>query len=351
MNIRDIIAENQPGVAEGTNEFSRNIEAFRVYQHLDPMEFYNFASTPRGLQILAQKAGTTPESVKDSLERMDWGQFPADFYQDPEDDEQDVSEAKARYEMTDPDPGTAPRGRGRPPGIKHPIGYIDNRDDGQPRIGRVEKTATGIKHLARPERGGVEPTADPLATLDKSTTNRLDRAFGVKWPKEKKMQGSIDLTALDSNQPGVAEGRQLYNDKQRRNQMSTELMRSYLDLLNEKQQNITEGNAAKMARVAKRCARQAFKDTDRPDSKMFLKAAEYFAAGDEQRGLDTIERMDTEARDDFYMGCEDAGIPIPPPEPGFLDSLPKLELTPAQEKKRKAMLKAMGLPLDEDQTK
>jgi hypothetical protein len=61
--------------------------------------------------------------------------------------------------------------------------------------------------------------------------------------------------------------------------------------------------------------------------------------------------MDTEARDDFYMGCEDAGIPIPPPEPGFLDSLPKLELTPAQEKQRKAMHKAMGLPLDEDQTK
>ena len=131
--------------------------------------------------------------------------------------------------------------------------------------------------------------------------------------------------------------------------MSTEIMRSYLDLLNEQQQNITEGNAAKMARVAKRCARQAFKDTDRPDSKMFLKAAEYFAAGDEQRGLETIERMDTEARDDFYMGCEDAGIPIPEPEPGYHD----LELTPAQKKQRKAMYKGFDkmLGLDEDSTK
>jgi hypothetical protein len=79
-------------VAEGSDDFSRNLAAFRVYQHLDPMEFYNFANTPRGLKTLAQKAGTTPESVKDSLERMDWGQFPDDFYQDPEDDEQRVTE-------------------------------------------------------------------------------------------------------------------------------------------------------------------------------------------------------------------------------------------------------------------
>lgn len=147
--------------------------------------------------------------------------------------------------------------------------------------------------------------------------------------------------------------------------MSVELMRSYLDLLKEQQQQavsegsdsepgITEasGNAAKMARVAKMCARQAFKDTDRPDSKMFLKAAEYFAAGDEKKGLATIARMDTEARDDFHMGCEDAGIPIPTDDGGrFHDSLPDLELTPAQKKYRKAMHKALGLSLDEDSTK
>ena len=88
MKITDIITENKQGVQEGTDDFSRNVAAFRVYQHLDPMEFYNFANTPQGLKTLAQKAGTTPESVKDSLERMDWGQFPDDFYQDPEDDEQ-----------------------------------------------------------------------------------------------------------------------------------------------------------------------------------------------------------------------------------------------------------------------
>ena len=96
MKITDIITENQQSVQEGTDDFSRNVEAFRVYQHLDPMEFYNFANTPQGLKTLAQKAGTTPESVKDSLERMDWGQFPDDFYQDPEDDEQGIREGQAQ---------------------------------------------------------------------------------------------------------------------------------------------------------------------------------------------------------------------------------------------------------------
>jgi hypothetical protein len=85
---------DQQGVQEGTVDFSRNLAAFRVYQHLDPMEFYNFANTPQGLKTLAQKAGTTPESVKDSLERLDWGQFPDDFYQDSEDDEQGVAEGE-----------------------------------------------------------------------------------------------------------------------------------------------------------------------------------------------------------------------------------------------------------------
>ena len=95
MKIRDIITENK-NLKEGSDDFGRNLAAFRVYQHLDPMEFYNFANTPRGLKTLAQKAGTTPESVKDSLERMDWGQFPDDFYQDPEDDEQGIREGQAQ---------------------------------------------------------------------------------------------------------------------------------------------------------------------------------------------------------------------------------------------------------------
>jgi len=73
------------------------------------------------------------------------------------------------------------KSRGRPTGTGHPYGQIDNRDDGLPRIGRIEKTSTGLRHHARPERGGSIPEPDPLNRLDRQTTQRLDRAFGVKY--------------------------------------------------------------------------------------------------------------------------------------------------------------------------
>ncbi|MBU6382630.1 MAG: hypothetical protein KGR21_09525 [Proteobacteria bacterium] len=71
--------------------------------------------------------------------------------------------------------------RGRPAGTGRPLGSVDTRDDGLPRIGKIERTPTGLKHSARPERGGTIPEPDRLDTLDKPTTNRLDQAFGVKW--------------------------------------------------------------------------------------------------------------------------------------------------------------------------
>jgi len=67
--------------------------------------------------------------------------------------------------------------RGRPPKNDE----IDNRDDGLPRIGTVVKTPTGLKHYARPERGGSIPEPDPLDKLDKQLTSRLDRAFDVRY--------------------------------------------------------------------------------------------------------------------------------------------------------------------------
>ena len=86
------------------------------------------------------------------------------------------------------------------------------------------------------------------------------------------------------------------------------MKKAVVGLKNEQGMEEAASNAPKMARIAKRCARDAFSNIDR---KMFLKAAELFAAGDEARGLNTINRMDTEARDDFYMGCDDAGIQLP----------------------------------------
>jgi hypothetical protein len=62
-------------------------------------------------------------------------------------------------------------------------------DDGQ-----VTPTATGLRHHARPENyGGYEPEADSLAKLDKSGTNKLEKAMGVKFDREKKYQGGLDV--------------------------------------------------------------------------------------------------------------------------------------------------------------
>jgi hypothetical protein len=62
-------------------------------------------------------------------------------------------------------------------------------DDGQ-----VTPTATGLRHHAKPENyGGYEPEADPLARLDKHAVNRADKAIGVKFDREKKYQGGLDV--------------------------------------------------------------------------------------------------------------------------------------------------------------
>jgi hypothetical protein len=65
---------------------------------------------------------------------------------------------------------------------------------------QIEKTATGIRHRARPGvYGGAERESDPLRTLDKQGTNRIEKSLGVKFDREKKYQGGIDVgnTELD----------------------------------------------------------------------------------------------------------------------------------------------------------
>jgi hypothetical protein len=70
------------------------------------------------------------------------------------------------------------RGRGRPPG------RADAWDTTLGKVGRVEKTAQGIRHHADPSRyGGTEPDTD-LDKLDKSQVNKMDNALDVKWDRE-----------------------------------------------------------------------------------------------------------------------------------------------------------------------
>ena len=58
----------------------------------------------------------------------------------------------------------------------------------------TEKTATGLRHRAEPGvYGGAEPEEDPLRTLDKSGTNKIEKSLGIKFDREKKYQGGIDL--------------------------------------------------------------------------------------------------------------------------------------------------------------
>ena len=77
------------GVEEGagTGEYSRILQAFKIYINTmgDGMEFYNWANRPEALKVLAQKAGTTPEKVKQALESLNWGQKPDNRWDDKED--------------------------------------------------------------------------------------------------------------------------------------------------------------------------------------------------------------------------------------------------------------------------
>lgn len=58
----------------------------------------------------------------------------------------------------------------------------------------IEKTATGLRHRAQPDvYGGAEHEPNPLRTLDKPGTNRIEKVLGVKFDREKKYQGGVDL--------------------------------------------------------------------------------------------------------------------------------------------------------------
>jgi hypothetical protein len=60
--------------------------------------------------------------------------------------------------------------------------------------GDIEKTATGLRHRAKPnEYGGAESEPDSLRTLDKQQTNRIEKAIGVKFDREKRYQGGVKV--------------------------------------------------------------------------------------------------------------------------------------------------------------
>jgi hypothetical protein len=59
--------------------------------------------------------------------------------------------------------------------------------------GEITKTAAGTKHRSTSAYGGTEKDTDHLRTLDKHSTNRIDRALDVKYNREKKFSPGLDL--------------------------------------------------------------------------------------------------------------------------------------------------------------
>ena len=70
------------------------------------------------------------------------------------------------------------RGRGRP--------MAGDWDPTSGKVGRVEKTPTGVRHHADPSRYGGTEQEPELDALNKNTINAMDRALGVKWDRESK---------------------------------------------------------------------------------------------------------------------------------------------------------------------
>jgi len=59
-------------------------------------------------------------------------------------------------------------------------------DTSSGRVGRVEKTASGIRHHADPSRYGGRGTEPEVDWLDKNKINAKDKALGVKGDRESK---------------------------------------------------------------------------------------------------------------------------------------------------------------------
>jgi hypothetical protein len=70
------------------------------------------------------------------------------------------------------------RGRGRP--------MAGDWDPTAGKVGRVEKTPTGVRHHADPSRYGGTENDPELDRLDKGAVNKMDNALGVKWDRESK---------------------------------------------------------------------------------------------------------------------------------------------------------------------
>ena len=76
--------------------------------------------------------------------------------------------------------------------------FCQNPDPEGIEEGEITKTATGTKHRSTAAYGGTEKETDHLRTLDKATTNKIDKAIGVKFKKQGRGLDLGETTAAGS---------------------------------------------------------------------------------------------------------------------------------------------------------
>jgi hypothetical protein len=79
-------------------------------------------------------------------------------------------------------------GKGRPKKVREWIETLRFVAEGE-----TTKTATGLRHSAKGKYGADENKPEDEEQLDKAGTNRREKAMGVKWDREKKWGGGINV--------------------------------------------------------------------------------------------------------------------------------------------------------------
>ena len=76
--------------------------------------------------------------------------------------------------------------------------FCQNPDPEGIEEGEITRTATGTKHRSTAAYGGTEKDTDHLRILDKATTNKIDKAIGVKFKKQGRGLDLGETTAAGS---------------------------------------------------------------------------------------------------------------------------------------------------------
>jgi len=149
--------------AQGVAEAETDSDGYSV-DHADSGEYDYEGDQARDQMNTIVRAARRLDGLLDDNENMpEWVQMKVTLAADYLDTAADYIESNQEPELDEGD-----RGRGRPP--------LGQQDTTPITLGRVEKTATGIRHHADPSRyGGTEPDAEDDHLMSKSHISRLGK--------------------------------------------------------------------------------------------------------------------------------------------------------------------------------